>query len=122
MTDSKTNVQELKEKVREFCEKRDWDQFHGGKELAITTIIECAELLEHFRYKTEKECEELFDSPKTRNEICRELADILYCILRMAQKYDIDLVTEFDKKMIENNQKYPVEKSRGSCKKYTEYQ
>jgi len=70
--DSKTNVQELKERVREFCEERDWDQFHSGKELAITTIIECAELLEHFRYKTEKECEELFDSPKTRNEICKK--------------------------------------------------
>ena len=53
--DNKTDVHKLKEIVRKFCEDRDWDQYHGAKDLATALIIEAAELLEHFRWKSEKE-------------------------------------------------------------------
>jgi NTP pyrophosphatase (non-canonical NTP hydrolase) len=119
--DHKTNIHELKEKVKKFCEDRDWDQFHNAKDLAIGIITESSELLEHFRWKNGKEVEELFKNPKKREEIGEEMADVLYFLLRLAQMYDIDLATELDKKIEKNNLKYPVEKAKGSNKKYNEY-
>ncbi len=118
--DTKTNLQELKEKVRRFCEERDWDQYHNAKELAIGIITESSELLEHFRFKSEKEIENMFNSKEKRESISEELVDVLYFILRLAQKYNIDLTTEFNKKLEKNYKKYPIDKIKGSNKKYTE--
>jgi len=119
--DSETNIQELKEKIKEFCEKRDWDQFHGAKDLATALIIEAAELLEPFRWKSEKEVKALMENPKKREEISEEMADVLYFLIRMAQMYNIDLSDALEKKMGKNDKRYPVEKAKGSNKKYNEF-
>jgi len=108
--DHKTNIHELKEKIKDFCEERDWDQFHNAKELAIGIVTEASELLQHFRFKTER-----------KEELKEELADILYFTLRLAQRYKIDLTTELNNKMGKNKEKYPIEKAKGSNKKYTEF-
>ncbi|MBI2499241.1 nucleotide pyrophosphohydrolase [Candidatus Woesearchaeota archaeon] len=118
--DHSTKIQELKEKIKQFCEDRDWDQYHGAKELSIGVITEASELLEHFRFKSEKEIEEFFKDNNKKEKISEEVADVLYFILRFAQRYDIDLATVLNKKMEKNEQKYPLEKSKGSNKKYTE--
>ena len=57
--DDKTNISQLKEKIKKFCQDRDWDQFHNPKDLAIGIITEAAELLDHFRWKSEKESGEM---------------------------------------------------------------
>jgi len=119
--DSETNIQELKEKVKVFCEKRDWDQYHPPKELATALIIEAAELLEHFRWKSEDESKIILEDNKKRKEVEDELADVFYFVLRIAQKYDIDLTKALERKMEENTKKYPVEKFKGSNKKYNEF-
>jgi len=118
--DHKKNIQEIKEFVKKYCEERDWDQFHGAKELAVALIIEAAELLEPFRFKSEKEVEELFKDSKKKEDIENEMADVLYFLVRFAQKYDIDLSEAFDRKMKESAKKYPIEKAKGSNKKYDE--
>lgn len=118
--DSERKIQELKELVKEYCEKRDWDQFHGAKNLAIALSIEVSEILEHFRFKSEKEVEELFQNSLKREEIEDEMADVLYFLLRMAQKYNVDLDEAFNRKMEKNEKRYPLEKSKGSNKKYNE--
>lgn len=118
--DQETNMHEMKEKIKKFCEDRDWDQFHGAKELAIALIIETAELLEHFRWKTNKEVAEMFENKSRKEEIEDEMADVLYFLIRIAQKYNIDLSQALNRKMSKNERKYPVDKSRGSNKKYTE--
>ena len=118
--DNETKIHELKEKIKEFCEVRDWDQFHGAKELAIALILETAELLEPFRWKSEKEVNELMNNPEKRKHVEDEMADVLYFLIRLAQKYDIDLSEALDRKMKENNEKYPVDKFKGSNKKYNE--
>ncbi len=110
--DHKTSVHDLKEKVRRFCDDRGWDRFHNSKDLAIGVITEASELLEHFRFKTNFESEELLRNPDTRQPICEELVDVLHTVLRFAQKYDIDLATELDKKMRKNVKKYPLPKSK----------
>ena len=118
--DSKTNIQELKDKVRKFCEDRDWDQYHNAKDLAIGISTESSELLEHFRFKSEDEIKELFNSKEKRGEVGEEMADVFYFLLRLSQRYDIDLSTELNKKIVKNEKRYPLEKARGSNKKYTE--
>lgn len=118
--DENTNIKEIKEKIKKYCEARDWDQFHSAKELAIALIIESAELLEHFRFKNEKEVEELFKNPKKREDIEDEIGDVVYFLFRLAQRYDVDISESFDKKLSKSAKKYPVEKAMGSNKKYTE--
>jgi NTP pyrophosphatase (non-canonical NTP hydrolase) len=119
--DHKTNVQDIKEKIKKFCDDRDWNQYHNAKDLAIGVITEASELLEHFRFKDEKQVEEMLKDPSKRKEISEEMSDVLYFILRLAQMYDIDIATEFDKKMLKNAEKYPVEKVKGKNKKYSDY-
>lgn len=118
--DSETNIQELKEKIKKFCEDRDWDQYHNAKDLAIGIITEASELLENFRFKSEKEIEDILKSKKS-DEISEELADVFYFILRFSQKYNIDLSTELNKKLIKNKIKYPITLSKSSNKKYNEF-
>ena len=118
--DNKTTVSQLKDKVKKFCEDRDWNKYHNAKDLAIGIITESSELLEYFRFKSEKEIEEIFNSPEKKEKISEEVVDILYFLLRLAQKYNIDLATSLDKKMDKNKKKYPINKAKGSNKKYTE--
>ncbi len=112
-------LEELKLETKIFCEEREWDVFHNPKELSIGLVTEAAELLEIFRFKSIEDCENLLSSPE-RLKVENELSDVLFFILRFSQKYDIDIVSSFQKKMDQNRQKYPIEKSRGSNKKYTE--
>ena len=118
--DSITTLEELKILVKQFCEARDWEQFHNAKDLAIGISTEAAELLEHFLWKTETEIMEMFKNDEKKQQVAEELADTLYYILRLAERYGIDLSMEFRKKMEKNEAKYPVEKARGSNRKYTE--
>ncbi len=71
-------IQELTDKVQEFCEARDWDQYHGPKDLAIGVITEASELLEHFRFLSEEQALELFEDKKSKEDIEDELADVLF--------------------------------------------
>jgi len=116
-----TNISQLKSQVKDFCEDRDWDQYHKPKDLAIGLINEASELLEHFKFKDDKEIQEMFENKTKRQEISEEIVDILYVVLRLAQIQGIDLTTELQKKMKKNEEKYPIEKAKGSNKKYNEY-
>ncbi|MDO8510620.1 MAG: nucleotide pyrophosphohydrolase [Nanoarchaeota archaeon] len=118
--DHQTNINELKEKVKTFCEERDWDQFHNAKELAIGIATEASELLQYFRFKSEQQVDEMFNKEFKKQQISEEMADVFYFLLRLAQRYNIDLTTELDNKMKKNELKYPIEKAKGSNKKYDE--
>jgi len=118
--DQETSIHELKEKIKSFCEARDWDKFHNAKDLAIALSIEASELLEHFRWKDEKEVSTLFENPEKREKIEDEIADVLYFLVRLSQRYNIDLSEALTRKIEKNEKKYPVEKFKGSNKKYNE--
>ena len=114
------SIEELTLSVRRFCEARDWDQYHGPKDLAIGVITEASELLEHFRFLSEQEALALFSDQEKRAEIEDELADVLFFLLRFSQRFDIDLGQALIRKIEKSEEKYPVEKSKGSNRKYTE--
>jgi NTP pyrophosphatase (non-canonical NTP hydrolase) len=118
--DDQTTIGQMKEKIRLFCEERDWDRYHNAKDLAIGVITEAAELLEHFRFKSKEESQALISDPEKRPEIAAELADIFYFILRLAQRYDIDLSDALLAKLRLNAERYPIDKAKGSNKKYSE--
>ena len=116
--DREARIHELKEKVKKFCEERDWDQFHNIKDLALALSIETSELLEIFRWKNPQEVEEVLKNK--RGDIEDELADILYFLLRIAQMNNIDLSDALDKKIEKNEKRYSVDKFKGSNNKYNE--
>ena len=118
--DNNVKIVDLKNKVKKFCEGREWDKYHNAKDLSIGIITEAAELLEHFRFKSEREIEEFFEDSKKKKEISEELVDVLFFVLRFAQRYEIDLSDELEAKLKKSKLKYPVNKSKGSNKKYTE--
>lgn len=120
MKDTSESLDTLQAQIRQFCDERDWDQFHNPKDLAISLALEAAEVLEHFQWKDNKEIANHVVNGK--DDIAEEIADVFYWVLLLSNKLDIDLVAAFDQKMQKNAAKYPVAKARGSHKKYTELQ
>lgn len=120
MTDAQTTLALLKERAAMFCEERDWAQFHGARDLAIGIVTEAAELLEVFRFRSDAEVEALMLDTAGRRRVEHEAADVLFFLVRLAQRYGIDLASAFEAKLTLNAERYPVEKARGSNKKYDE--
>ena len=116
--DNPDPLQALRDALRRFAADRDWDQFHSPKNLAAALSVEAAELLEHFQWLTEAQSVEL--SPEARSRVGQELADVLLYLIRLADKLDLDLIACAREKLRANAEKYPVDKARGSAKKYTE--
>jgi NTP pyrophosphatase (non-canonical NTP hydrolase) len=105
-------------RILAFRAARDWKQFHNPKDMALSLVLESAEVLEHFQWKNGAEMEEYVRAHKA--EIGEELADALYWVLLMAHDMEIDVFDALAKKMDKNEAKYPVEKAKGSHKKYNE--
>ncbi len=108
----------VREKVLAFRAERDWEQFHDPKNLAEGLVVEAAELLENFLWKRCGESRELDAADKVR--VADELADIFVFLVYLSEELGVDLLEEVERKVALNGQKYPVDKSRGSRKKYTE--
>lgn len=108
----------LQSRIRRFTEQRDWQQFHSAKNLSMALGVEAAEIMEHFMWLSQSESDTL-ESGKLE-EVSSELADTFVYLLMLADRLGIDLITTALQKMDVNERKYPVEKARGSNKKYTE--
>ena len=118
--DTSTTLYDLKCLIQSFCEDRDWDQYHNPKELAIGISTEAGELLDKFRFLSDKQIAELLASDK-RVSVEHELADVFFFLLRFAQRYEIDLDDALRAKLEINQEKYPIDKARGNNLKSTEY-
>ena len=112
------SLEDLKQRLREFAEARDWDQFHSPKNLSMALIAEAAEIVEHFQWLTQEKSHNL--PANKQKEVETELADVLIYLVRLADKLDIDLLSAANNKIEENEKKYPVDKAKGNAKKYTE--
>ncbi len=104
--------------LRAFASARDWEQFHTPKNLASALSVEAAELLEHFQWLTEAQSQSL--SVDKREQVAAEAADVFLYLLRLCDTLGIDLLAAAQRKLVVNGEKYPVDKSRGNAKKYSE--
>lgn len=106
MNDQTTTIKTLMDKMKVFREARGWEN-EDAKDMAISLVLEAAELLEYFQWHTGEEVEE---EAKLKGPICDELADVLWWVLVVAERLGIDVAHAFELKMIKNDKKYPVEK------------
>lgn len=109
----------LRNVIREFVAERDWDQFHTPKNLAAALSVEAAELLEHFQWLKAGQPDELGDIKA--QQVRHEMADVLFYLIRLADKLEVDLAAALLEKMVINRAKYPADKVRGDARKYNEY-
>lgn len=107
-----SDIEQIQDALRRFNQERDWDQFHNGKDLAIGLSVEASELLEAFLWKKPEDAKP--------EKIKEELADVLNYAFQMADKYGLDIKEIMLDKIRRNAEKYPVEKAKGSAKKYDE--
>jgi len=106
------NWESLQKKLIEFRNDRDWEQFHNPKDLALAISIEASELNELFLWKSAEEA----DVEKVKEE----LADVFAYALLLAEKYNLNVDEIVLDKIQRNAEKYPVDKAKGTAKKYDE--
>ncbi len=105
----------LVDRIKTFCDERDWSQFHDPKNLAISLQLEASEVLELFQWTKDNQAKE-----GKEEDIADELADVMYWLIMLSNHYKIDLTSALEKKMDKNEKKYPIEKAKGKAIKYTE--
>lgn len=106
------DIKEIIQKLIDFRDERDWEQFHNPKDLAIAISIEAGELLELFLWKEPNNAD--------KEKVTKELADILAFSFLLANKYDLNIKQIILEKIKDNSQRYPIDKAKGSSKKYNE--
>jgi NTP pyrophosphatase (non-canonical NTP hydrolase) len=112
-------LEELRQRLARFANERDWDQFHSPKNLSMALIAEAAELVEHFQWLSEENSRNL--PPDKLREVAMELADIQIFLIRIADKLNVDIAASVREKIDINENRYPVDKVRGSAKRASEY-
>ncbi len=113
------DLEELKARVRDFVAERDWERFHSPKNLAMALSVEASELVELFQWLTEEES--AVPDADRRRRVAEELADVLWFLVRLSDRLDIDLLAAAESKLAANAAKYPADRVRGQAKKYTDY-
>ncbi len=113
-----TELERLREQLRDFAAARDWNQFHSPKNLAMALSAEAGELLEIFQWLTEEQSRSL--TPEAQAAASDEIADVLLYLIRLSDRLGIDPIAAAKRKIAANAEKYPVDKARGTSRKYTE--
>jgi NTP pyrophosphatase (non-canonical NTP hydrolase) len=106
------DLENIIQQILAFRDKRDWKQFHNGKDLAMSLNVESSELLELFLWKKAEEVD--------KGKLKDELADVFYSAFLLADAFQLDVKSIIEEKLAKNELKYPVDKAKGSNKKYDE--
>lgn len=107
-----SDIKEIIDALIKFRNDRDWEQFHNPKDLALAISIEAGELLEQYLWKLPEKA--------TIDKVKEELADVMAYSFLLAEKYDFDVKQLIFEKINKNEEKYPINKSKGTAKKYTD--
>lgn len=109
-------IKAITEKIKKFRDERDWQQFHNHKDMALSLVLEAAEVLEHFQWKSPKEVDKY--GAACKDKIADELADVAMYLFELTDNLGINLSDAIEQKLIKNAKKYPVEKAKGRHTKY----
>lgn len=107
-----SDIKKITDKLIEFRNERDWEQFHNPKDLALAINIESSELLEEFLWKKSEDAK--------IEKVKEELADVFAYAFLLAEKYDFDVKQIVLDKIKSNGEKYPIDKAKGTAKKYND--
>jgi len=113
------SLDDLNRQLKDFAVRRDWEQFHNPKNLAMALAGESGELLEHFQWLSPEQSADL--APEKKEQVALELADILIYLIRLSERLDVDLVDAAYRKMAINQGRYPEEQVRGDARRASEY-
>ena len=116
--DGDTTLQDVKNTIAQFTAERDWRQFHSAKNVAMALVSEAAELMAHFRWSEHGQGAAVLDNAQSMREIRCEAADVLLLLAEFANVAGIDMAQAVQEKMKINAERYPVDKSRGTARKY----
>lgn len=114
------DLEKVKSKLRKFSKDRDWEQYHNPKNLAMALSVEVAELVEIFQWSNDGGLTEIKD-PKKREKIEKEIADVFNYLVKLVDMLEMDLEKSSLEKIKENEEKYPIKKSKGRSVKYSEF-
>lgn len=112
-------IDDLTQKLRDFAQERDWEQFHTPKNVAMALVVETSELLEIFQWLTPEQSQSPTD--QQRKAIEEEIGDVMNYLIRLSDLLDIDPLACADAKLAINAQKYPASRVKGSAAKYSDY-
>lgn len=112
-------LKDLATRLRDFSDEREWDKFHSPKNLAMALAGEAGELLAEFQWLTEDQSRGL--DPERLVRVKQEAADVLLYLVRLSDKLGFDLWQACVDKIEINAKRYPLARSKGSARKYTEY-
>jgi dCTP diphosphatase len=113
------SLESLRAEIAKFATERDWDQFHSIRNLVLAMVGEVGEVAEIVQWTDDDKIGELLASGG-RERLAEELADVLIYLIRVADRSGVDLESAVRAKLAANELKYPVERARGSAKKYDE--
>ena len=116
------SFQDLTQALLKFRDERDWAQFHSLRNLIVSLNLEAAELLELTQWKSDAQMAALPGDAQAHEALREECADVLLYLLLIADKAGIDLEDAARSKLEKNGRKYPVDKSYGSSRKYTQFE
>ncbi len=112
-----SDMNQVRLRLQQFVQLRDWTRFHSPKNLVMALAGETGELIEHFQWLTEEQsCHLPVDKLQA---VADEIADVQLYLIMLADKLDLDIFVECERKMRKNAEKYPVEQAKGRADKYT---
>jgi len=112
------NIEDIRQRLAQFAEARNWEQFHSPKNLSMALAAEAAELLEIFQWLTDEQSQEIIKDEKEMTLVRQEIADVMIYLVRLADKLGVDIEKAVMEKIGVNEKKYPVELSKGNATKY----
>jgi dCTP diphosphatase len=112
------SLDDLRQRIRDFAEARDWERYHTPKNLVMALSVEAAELLEPFQWLTAEQSLQL--SAEQHEAVRQEVADVLIYLTRLADVLDIDLLDAAADKLAINARKYPIHRAHGNATKYSD--
>jgi NTP pyrophosphatase (non-canonical NTP hydrolase) len=111
------DLEDIRQEVARFAAERDWDQFHTTRNLLLAVVSEVGEAAEIIRWSGDAEPAV---PPAKAEAWADELADVFILLVRLADRSGVDLSAAFARKLAKARERYPVERFRGSNRKYNE--
>jgi dCTP diphosphatase len=102
-----SDLEALRDRMRQFSAERDWASFHDPKSVLLALVGEVGELAELFQWLPADEAARMARLEPLRTRAGEELSDVLLYLILLADVLGIDLVAAANAKLTEASHRYP---------------